>query len=218
MDNTPARKFGWNDENAPFYQKYLLPAFEAFLPPPSHEAAILDVGCSNGYFANYLISKGYEAYGLDVAEDGILIANRKNPGHFFINNVERDNLPSELSGKPVKVIVSMEVIEYLYYPRLFVSRMRRILEANGGGVLILSTPYHGYIKNFIISIFGKWDYHWSVLWEGGHIKFWSRRTMTRLLCEAGFCHVEFRGAGRFPYLWRHMVCRAELKTDKKPES
>lgn len=210
MENTPARKFGWSDENAPFYHKYLVPAFESFLPPPTDKVAVLDVGCGNGYFANYLCSKGYEAYGLDVAEDGITIANAKMPGHFFVNDVEQDDLPEALRTKPLKVIVSMEVIEHLYYPRQFVSRMRRILEANGGGVLILSTPYHGYVKNFLISIFGKWNYHWSVLWEGGHIKFWSRRTMTRLLTEAGFTNVEFRGAGRFPYLWRHMVCRAEL--------
>ncbi|WP_418992721.1 class I SAM-dependent methyltransferase [Alistipes sp.] len=210
MGNKPSNKFGWSDENAPFYQKYLLPAFEEYLPDPAPDTALLDVGCGNGYFANYLISKGYDAYGVDIAEDGILIANRKNPGHFFVNDVETDSLPAPLRMASVKIVVSMEVIEHLYHPRAFVEHVRRILAANGGGIFILSTPYHGYIKNFFISIIGKWDYHWSVLWEGGHIKFWSERTMTRLLTEAGFRKVEIRGVGRFPYLWRHMVIRAEL--------
>lgn len=210
MGKALSRKFGWSDEKAPFYHKYLLPAFEEFLPEPAPDSALLDVGCGNGYFANYLLSKGYDAYGVDIAEDGIVLANRKNPGRFFLNDVETDSLPVPLRMAPIKIVVSMEVIEHLYHPRAFVEHVRRILAANGGGVFILSTPYHGYIKNFFISIIGKWDYHWSVLWEGGHIKFWSERTMRRLLTEAGFRKVEIRGVGRFPYLWRHMVCRAEL--------
>lgn len=105
----------------------------------------------------------------------------------------------------------MEVIEHLYSPRAFVDAAAALLRANGGGVLILSTPYHGYLKNLMISLLNKWDYHWGALWEGGHIKFWSRRSLGRLLAEAGFRNVRFRGVGRFPYLWRHMVLRAEIR-------
>ena len=40
----------------------------------------------------------------------------------------------------------MEVIEHLYSPRTFAAFVRSILEANGGGRFILTTPYHGYLK------------------------------------------------------------------------
>ena len=56
------------------------------------------------------------------------------------------------------------------------------------------------------------DYHLSALWEGGHIKFWSRRTLAILLREAGYHHLVFTGAGRIPYLWRHMVFSARVWT------
>lgn len=209
MGNSSVKNFGWSDEGAPFYHRYLLPAVESFLPAAS-AGAVLDVGCGNGFFANHLIGKGYNAYGMDVAPDGITIANRKNPGHFFVNDVDDSRLPAPLQGISIKTVVSMEVIEHLYSPQAFVVFMRRILEENGGGTIILSTPYHGYLKNCVISLTGKWDYHWSALWEGGHIKFWSLHSLTRLLREAGFRNVRFKGVGRCPYLWRHMVCCAEI--------
>ena len=118
-------------------------------------------------------------------------------------------LPPELRKIPFRTVISMEVIEHLYSPRTFAAFVRSILEANGGGRFILTTPYHGYLKNLSIALTGKADRHYSALWEGGHIKFWSRRTLAILLREAGFRNMAFTGAGRIPYLWRHMVFSAE---------
>ena len=205
----PKKNFGWSDENAPFYHKYLVPAIEAFLPDSS-AGAVLDVGCGNGYFAGYLSGKGYDVYGIDVAFDGIQLANKKCPGRFFVCDVDDARLPEILLDVPIRTIISMEVIEHLYSPKAFVVFMAQVLKANGGGSIIISTPYHGYLKNFAISIVGKWDYHWGPLWEGGHIKFWSERTMAKLLLEAGYKNIQFKGVGRFPFLWRHIVCKAEI--------
>ncbi len=55
---------------------------------------------------------------------------------------------------------------------------------------------------------GKLDRHFTALWDGGHIKFWSRRTLSALLQEAGFELVAFRGAGRWPWLWKSMLIAA----------
>lgn len=202
--------FGWNDAETPFYHRYLMPAIEAFLPTPKEAGGVLDIGCGNGVFVERLLEAGYDAYGVDAARDGVEIADRRHPGRFYVCAVGRDPLPERISRAGVRTVVSMEVVEHLYSPRSFADFAAEILRSNGGGTFILSTPYHGYLKNLFVSLVGRWDYHWGSLWEGGHIKFWSRRTMTTLLEEAGFRNVRFRGVGRFPYLWRHMVCRAEI--------
>lgn len=56
------------------------------------------------------------------------------------------------------------------------------------------------------SLFGR---HANPLWDGGHIKLWSRKTLTRLLAEAGFVNLRFRGVGRLPGFWMTMVVRGD---------
>jgi len=75
--------------------------------------------------------------------------------------------------------------------------------------LVISTPYHGYIKNLALSVFDKWDSHHTPLWHGGHIKFWSRKTLTQLLEDNGFKVIGFSGVGRIPYLWKSMILIAK---------
>jgi 2-polyprenyl-6-hydroxyphenyl methylase/3-demethylubiquinone-9 3-methyltransferase len=103
-------------------------------------------------------------------------------------------------------IVSAEVVEHLYSPRDLTQSAFRLLK--GGGILILTTPYNGYLKNVVLSVTGTMDRHWTALWDGGHIKFWSWTTLRCLLAEAGFITPEFHGAGRLPFLWKSMVVRA----------
>ena len=67
------------------------------------------------------------------------------------------------------------------------------------------------LKNLAIAITGNFDKHFTVLWDGGHIKFWSVDTLTQLLKESGFEVVEFKGSGRLPFLWKSMFIIAKLK-------
>lgn len=73
---------------------------------------------------------------------------------------------------------------------------------------MLSTPYHGWLKNVAIAVAGEGDRHYQPLSDYGHIKFWSVGTLSRLLWEAGFDEVQYRGLGRVPYLWRSLVVTA----------
>lgn len=73
---------------------------------------------------------------------------------------------------------------------------------------ILSTPYHGWLKNVAIAATGAWDKHHNPLWDHGHIKFWSRKTLRKLLEESGFTDVRFERVGRIPSLAKCMIAVA----------
>jgi len=177
---------------------------------PTDGSPILDVGCGNGSFANYLIRIGYNVYGTDASDSGISIASITNPNRFYLQNLSTDDLPTELNGIQFRTIISTEVVEHLYDPRKYIQFCKSILEKSGGGNLIISTPYHGYLKNLALSIFNAWDKHFTVLWDGGHIKFWSFKTLTQLLREYHFEIVSFKGCGRFPYFWKSMVINSKI--------
>ena len=114
----------------------------------------------------------------------------------------------ECEGEPFEAVVSTEVIEHLFRPRLLPTFARALL--GPGGYLLVSTPYHGFLKNLALSCFNRWDAHHTPLWDGGHIKFWSRATLTRLLEENGFEVVSFYGVGRVPRLWKSMLLVARV--------
>ncbi len=177
---------------------------------PNKNKIILDLGCGNGSFARYLMANGYQVYGTDASENGIAIANSLNPGFFAVQDLSSDDLPPEFAEIKFDTIVSTEVIEHLYNPRAFVSFAKAILSKNGGGEIMISTPYHGFLKNLALSLTNSWEKHLGPLWDGGHIKFWSKNTLNKLLTEQGFTITGFVGCGRLPFLWKSMIVIAKL--------
>lgn len=74
-----------------------------------------------------------------------------------------------------------------------------------GGLLILTTVYHGYLKNLLLALTGKMDQHFTALWDCGHVKFWSGKTIRVILEEQDFTDIKFHNAGSLPFLWKSMV-------------
>ena len=116
-----------------------------------------------------------------------------------------DDLSAPFAGVTTfDAIVSVEVVEHLYSPRIFVRRAFDALRP--GGLLIVTTPYWGYLKNLALALTNRMDSSLTALWDGGHIKHWSRETLSTLLTEQPFEVVGFDGAGRsIPYLWNGMI-------------
>jgi 2-polyprenyl-3-methyl-5-hydroxy-6-metoxy-1,4-benzoquinol methylase len=170
---------------------------------------ILDLGCGNGYFASLLISLGHNAYGTDASEQGIAIAKKQNPDRFYLQDLSTGKLPAPLQALKFDTIISTEVIEHLYDPAQFISFCKQQLSPHGGE-LVITTPYHGYLKNLLLSLLNKWDTHMPPMWLGGHIKFWSQKTLSTALTQQGFKVVAFKGCGRYPYFWKSMIIKATL--------
>jgi 2-polyprenyl-3-methyl-5-hydroxy-6-metoxy-1,4-benzoquinol methylase len=205
------QEYGYADDHGTEAHQYLLPAVMKHLKRCGAKN-VLDAGCGNGSFDRRLMEAGYHVYGVDASEEGIRHARKYAADRFFVMDFSSDPWPEPIENAEIDTIVSTEVIEHLYDPKHYLRRCRDILGNNpDGGHLIVSTPYHGYLKNLAIALAGKFDKHFTVLWDGGHIKFWSKKTLTRALEDAGFEVVGFTGAGRLPWLWKSMVIQARVK-------
>jgi 2-polyprenyl-3-methyl-5-hydroxy-6-metoxy-1,4-benzoquinol methylase len=141
--------------------------------------------------------------GIDLSETGISIARETYPaGRFEISEAGGDLL-ERLGESPFDITVSTEVIEHLYSPRDYAKGCLESLRP--GGRFICTTPYHGYLKNLVLALLNRWDKHANPLWDGGHIKLWSRNSLETLMRETGFRNIQFRGIGRAPFLWMTMA-------------
>lgn len=203
ISNQVKPEYGWLSIDSLSDHDYTLPAIKSLLP--LGELVILDVGCGNGFVASKLAELGHSVIGIDASEDGINLARRAYPNVRFEVYSAYNNLRKIVSG--VDVVVSSEVIEHIYSPKKYLSRIHEVIKPSGN--IILTTPYHGFLKNLAISILNGWDKHFTVDWDGGHIKFFSERTLSKLLVDCDFRDIRFANAGRVRWLWKSMVCSAE---------
>jgi SAM-dependent methyltransferase len=202
-DPLPYHEYGFADSTPNCSHAYLLPAVMSLCPALTNNTRVLDVGCGNGTISGEFITRGCKVVGIDLSHSGIEAALRAHPAGRFELLAADENILKNLREDPFDLVISTEVVEHLWDPR---SYARGCFSATApGGCFICSTPYHGYLKNLLLSLAGKWDRHANPLWDGGHIKLWSFASLSKLLEEAGFQNLHFRGAGRFPFAWKSMV-------------
>jgi 2-polyprenyl-3-methyl-5-hydroxy-6-metoxy-1,4-benzoquinol methylase len=210
MDTKIASYGAYYDAGASRHHSYNVPGILAFLPR-NRRLTILDAGCGNGSLTTVIAGLGHRVVGVDTAADAINIAIQTYRNAEFHCRSVYDDLSDILPPGGVDAAISCEVIEHLYSPDDFLSGIARVVKP--GGFLIITTPYHGFLKNLAISVINGWDSHFMVSMEGAHIKFFSRRTFSEMLQRHGFADIQFRGVGRLPYIWSGMVLKADKAGD-----
>jgi 2-polyprenyl-6-hydroxyphenyl methylase/3-demethylubiquinone-9 3-methyltransferase len=195
--------YRYADESSTEAHSYLWPRLNAILDRIGSKKAF-EIGCGNGATAHMLSRRGFSITGIDPSTEGIARANHPD---LRIGSAY-DDLAARYGRFPV--VISLEVVEHCYYPRAFAKTAFDLVEP--GGAAVISTPYHGYLKNLALAVTGKMDNHFTALWDGGHIKFWSENTLGQLLREAGFIDIRFERVGRIPPLAKSVFAIAKKPT------
>ncbi|MGD1949836.1 MAG: class I SAM-dependent methyltransferase [Leptolyngbyaceae cyanobacterium] len=189
---------------------FLLQPLLAMLPKlkKGQTLRVLDLGCGNGSLSNQVAQKGYQVTGVEESPSGVAIAQKHfSDCQFYEGSIYSP--PEEILNNDFDVVISAEVIEHLFYPKELPRLAKRCLKP--GGRLILTTPYNGYLKNVALSVLGAMDRHVNPLWDGGHIKFFSVKTLSQLLENEEYEDIHFKFTGRAPFLWKAMLCSSTPK-------
>lgn len=200
QEATVDHTYGWQSDRAEESHAYLVPAVRTLLKK-YRVGSLLDIGTGNGATLAEWMRDGIRVAAIEPDKQGFLFA-KKHERAEVRNLGVGDAVPADWKNN-FDAAVSLEVIEHLYDPSQLVTWAGAAIKQEG--IVLISTPYHGYLKNLALALAGKWDFHHHPLRNGGHIKFWSRKTMRELFEQHGFREVEFAGAGRLPYLWKSMI-------------
>lgn len=197
-------EYGFVDAEPDNSHGYLAPALSRLLEGEKrNHALLLDLGCGNGSLTSAVIPKGWEGVGIDMSASGVRRATVTFPRLKFHSLDVTGDLTAIPGFGSFDVVLSAEVVEHVYLPKLLLKNAYDALKP--GGAAVFTTPYHGYWKNLVMALTGKLDAHFTVLWDCGHIKFWSRKTLTQGFEGVGFRVERFVGVGRVPYLWKSMI-------------
>jgi 2-polyprenyl-3-methyl-5-hydroxy-6-metoxy-1,4-benzoquinol methylase len=164
---------------------YVLPIVKSVLSQLkiAHNAKILDADCGGGYLVHELYKMNYHnIWGFDISKSGINVSQHSFPDikeKFKVHNAYARELPHSFPLANYDLILSVEVIEHLYHPKAYVENINYWLKSRG--YLIITTPYHGYLKNLVITALNKFDDHFNPISNGGHIKFFSRKTIYNVI-------------------------------------
>ncbi|MBT9614049.1 MAG: class I SAM-dependent methyltransferase [Burkholderiales bacterium] len=132
---------------------------------------ILDYGCADGVFFDFLVAEGVpkeNLYGVDIGADMILVAREKGYRCFHIE---------EISKKNFGLITLWDVIEHVPHPRELVREIKSLLSI--GGRVIVQTPHFGDLTLFMKEAFA----HYLVV---EHLHLFSRKALLALFENEGF--------------------------------
>lgn len=160
----------------------------------------LDVGCGNGFLTKNISINFKNVKAIDSSRSAIKYAKKNYNGKINFINTDIENFKTK---KKFNVISLIEVIEHLYSPDNAIKNLKKLMSKNT--ILIISTPYHGYLKNLLITFFNKFDNHFDPLWEHGHIKFWSIKSLNKLVERNGLTVKKIYFSGRFFPLSKSMI-------------
>lgn len=205
MEQRPRNVLTFLDANSSPAHRYVWPTLVRLLDAHAPRGTfVFDLGCGSGSTANMLDKLGYKVVGVDPSTVRIAQAHKSYP-HLGLHLGSTDEPLAQRWGT-FPVVVCIEVIEHLFDPKPFAARMAELIALDG--IVLISTPYHGYLKNVAIALSAGFDAHVQVLENTGHIKFFSRRSLTHLLESVGLEVVTVARVGRIPALAKSMIAVA----------
>ena len=156
---------------------------------------VLDAGCGDGAFLDFLRRRGFRVSGLEVAEAAASRARRRcADADVRVGSLE-DALP--FADEVFDAVWCTEVLAHLFDVHHALAELNRVLKP--GGLLMLTTPYHGIAKNVLIALVA-FERHFNP--DLSHVRFFTRRSLDRCLQRGGFTAVGWHGLGRAWPLWK----------------
>ncbi len=162
---------------------------------------VLDLGCGAGRFVAALQDAGADPVGVEIAEAALERARRNVPGAELHALAADGTIP--LDDTSVDLVWCSEVLEHVPDTAGLLSEARRVLRT--GGRLLVTTPSHDLPRRALIAL-ARFDAHHDPL--GQHVRFYSRRSLTRVLESFAFEEVQVTSIGGPPGLRETLVARA----------
>jgi len=140
---------------------------------------ILDLGCSSGLLSERLRAMGHHVTGVDLNE----IAGVEGRTDAFYRADLNEGVPSEV-GTGFDMVLAADVLEHLVNPGALMRQVRTLLAPEGTAIFCVPNIAHWYPR--FRSTLGMFDYDQRGILDSTHLRFFTRRSIRKLIERQGF--------------------------------
>jgi glycosyltransferase involved in cell wall biosynthesis len=144
--------------------------------PPSK---VLDLGCSGGLLAERLRRRGHHVTGVDVHEIPGVVGRTDA----FVKADLNDGIPPEV-GSGFEIVLAADILEHVVSPASLLDQVRDVLSPDGTAVFCVPNIAHWYPR--LRTAIGRFDYDQRGILDATHLRFFTRRSIRRLVEQRGF--------------------------------
>ena len=187
-----------NDKSEQVYSNSTRPEMTQFLP--SEYSKVLEIGCNVGNFRQFL-SKPCQYWGIEPFEEAANIAKTK------IDKILvgfYDNVIDEIPNNYFDLVIANDVIEHMEQPWNFLKSIKEKMTEKAS--LVLSIPNVRYFYNLKgLLLYKDWKYVDAGILDITHLRFFTEKSIIRLLNENGFEIEMIKGINSMKIMKRHLL-------------
>ncbi|MEQ9423291.1 MAG: class I SAM-dependent methyltransferase [Cyclobacteriaceae bacterium] len=167
------------------------PEMDQFLPMEIKNA--IEFGCGEAIFLSRVKEKFQcEAWGVDIDQNSLMKAEVKIDRCLLGN---ADQILTELPNNYFDCLICNDFLEHIIDPADFLRKIAPKL--NAGAYLISSIPNVRYCENvFELLIKKDWKYKEAGILDRTHLRFFTKKSVQRMVDDAGFKIVRIKGINR----------------------
>ena len=161
---------------------------------PDQYSKVLEIGCGQGVFRSNLNSTiEHEYWGIEMDSNTAALAeatlDKVLVGTF-------DDVSRHIPDNYFDLIICNDVLEHMEHHVAFLNDIKSKLSKNGN--LVLSIPNVRYISNLCELVFQKdWRYRDSGILDSTHLRFFTKKSLTKVLIESGWTINKMKGINRY---------------------
>lgn len=144
----------------PFYEERERIVGELVSRHAAPSASVLEVGCATGTLAEQLLSRGFDAYGCDIAEEMIDAAVRRNGASHRFRVSSDGSIPFD---RAFDAVIAVGVFPYVADHRRFAAHLHAHLAP--GGVLVASSTNRMSLYTAVLLAKHLRRFAWSAEWR-----------------------------------------------------
>ena len=155
-----------------------------YLPVPSDDYRILEIGSGYGWLPQFLTEKGYNVTGIEINEVKRELCKKRCGIGLSNCNILIDE-PNNRHERAYDAVLIMQTLEHIYDPKLFLTRAGQLLKS--GGTIYVDVPnYNDWYKKYQ-NEYKNWSFFRS------HVSYFTPEMLSSVLVECGFNNITVYG-------------------------